>query len=169
MAGVTMLAAVCLLCAVAGLMYLAQKPFIVRVAGLEQFERAISRLVPLIGWQKLPLAEAWVRATAGQALLAGSAQWLQRRLARRDIDFATAFGEMVDQLWWVTQDDRLVLAEMGQVLGRSASAYQEEHLRRLADDVSRLLREARVTRQKDGRLYAALIGAIGAAVLILLL
>jgi len=155
--------------AILGLTRQAGFPYRQRVRVLEEWERALARLVPLIGWRHLPLKDACRLAVKGLPVI--GPYWLRMvaSLDDREVDFLTAFNTMVDHLPGLWADDRPVLQEVGRLLGQSAAIYQEALLARGLADVSRLLEEARQQSQSDGRVMPALVGAVGALLLILLL
>lgn len=152
-----------------GLSRLASYPYHLRVRSLEEWQRFLSHLVPLIGWRQVPLAQAMQNASQGQRLLEQDITEMAQTLASHDMDFATAFESMLCNLPGLWEEDVMVLRDLGRVLGASDTVYQEEHVLAVLRELQRLTQDARERRAKDGRVFPVLVGAFGAAVVILML
>lgn len=155
--------------ATVGLGRLAVTPYQLRVRTLEEWQRLLSHLDPLIEWRRMPLPQALLQASSGQRLLHPAVFNLTRMLERRDEPFDQSWQTMLDELPGLWEEDRRVLADLGRVLGRSDVRYQHDHLQASQRELERLMADAREGRAKDGRLLGALFSALGVMVIILLL
>lgn len=163
------LASALVLAAALGLGRLAARPYQLRVRTLEEWQRLVRHLVPLISWKRMPLAEALSEAARGQPLIRAAMAQFVRRLHDRDGEFASYWAELLKSLPGLWEEDRVCLLELGRVLGMSDAVYQEEHLTAAARELERLTGEARAVRAKDGRLVPVMVSAMGVMVVILML
>lgn len=148
--------------------YLA-RPYRFRISALEQWIRLLEQLVPAIGWKKLPLQEAFSEASRGYPLLTPVLRKLNQLLNSREMDFFAAFSGALREESWIWDEDRRILEELGRVLGRSSSVYQEDHIKGAISELQRVLQEARGRGLKQARLVESLTSAAGIALVILLL
>lgn len=152
-----------------GLARMAGRPYQIRVQTLEQWQRLVRHLMPLIEWRKVPLAQALRDASRGMVFLAPGMASLARRLEGHDGNFLAAWQEMLLGQPGLWEEDRASLADLGKVLGMSEASYQHDHLAAVHADLDRLADSARDRALKDGRLFPALVSALGVMVVILLL
>jgi stage III sporulation protein AB len=152
-----------------GLARRAQNPYTMRVAALDQWQKLIRHLLPLIGWQRIPLRAALAQASQGLSTLHRPMQSLAASLLSPDADFGAEWRRMLASIPGLWEEDRRALDDLGQTLGRSEAAHQEDQLNAALAEVGRLLNEARAQKGQDGRLMPALVAASGVLVVILLL
>lgn len=158
-----------ILLAVGWLAHRAPRPFRMRVQALQEWQRVLQRLMPLIDWQRRPLAEAFREAGQGATLIGQALEGLAQRLSEHDSQFEEALTEALQAMPWLWREDREALLALGRELGASSADYQAEHLRQAESELIRVLGTAREASRTDGRMLQAIIGAGGLALVILLL
>ena len=135
------------------------------IAGLEELEREL-------GWRQAPLPELLERAGQGSG---GRAAVFFRRCAQRasrleGCPFRMAWAqELEGASLRLTTPDRLLLDQLGSVLGRYDAASQVQALAEGAARLEEQRRAAQDSRQRLGRVYTALGLAGGALMMILLI
>lgn len=152
-----------------GLGRLAGKPYRTRLRTLEEWQRWLRHLEPLITWKQMPLKEALGQAAEGQPHLRPAVRRLAERLLSPDCDFAESWVTMLNEMPGLWEDDRNVLRDFGRVLGTVDLASERSELGAVGLEVSRLVGSARTMESHDGRLYPALIGALGVMVVLMML
>lgn len=169
MMGLKIVAALAVVGAALGLGRLAARPYRARVLTLEAFQRVMRRMEPLMVRHRLPLPSALIEASRAQPLLFPAMQSLVDGLGDPDASLASLWDHMLEGLLGLWEDDRAVLRDFGRVLGKTDAEAQRTELAAVMQDLSRLTLEARRHEAQDGRLYPALISAMGVMVVILLL
>ncbi len=169
MTGLKVVAALAVVGAALGLGRLAARPYRARVLTLEAFQRVMRRLQPLMVRNRLPLPSALVEAARAQPLLFSAIESLVATLGNPDADLARQWDQMLEGIPGLWEDDRAVLRDFGRILGRTDAEAQQAELAAVREELSRLTLEARRHEAQDGRLYPALISAMGVMVVILLL
>ncbi len=147
----------------------AARPYEVRVRTLEEWQRFLRQLMPLIEWKRMALAGAVTEAGRGLTYLEPAMGRLGERLRDRDTELRGAWDHMLLSLPGLWGEDQPVLSELGRVLGTSDADHQHNHLEAAVREVDRLLDDARRARSRDGRMLPAMVGAIGMMVVILML
>ena len=147
----------------------ASLPYEIRVRTLEEWQRFLRQLMPLIEWKRLALGAAVSEAGRGLTHLAPALGRLAVRLRDRDTQLRSAWDDMLASLPGVWEEDQPVLSELGRVLGTSDADHQHNHLAAAMREVDRLLNEARRAQSRDGRVIPALVSAVGMMVVILML
>lgn len=163
------LASALILAAALGLARRAALPYEVRVRTLEEWQRFLRHLMPLIEWKRMALAQAVSEAGRGLPHLQPAMERLGEELRDRDTELHTAWNGMLAGLPGLWGEDQPVLSELGRVLGTSDADHQHNHLEAAGREVGRLLEDARRARSKDGRMLPALVSAVGLMVVILML
>jgi len=79
-----------------------------------------------------------------------------------------AWTALLGSLFGLWDEDRVVLQDLGRTLGMTDSSYQHDHVTATLHELDRLLEDARHQWNHDGRLYPALLSALGVAVVILM-
>ena len=162
-------ASILVMMAVVGMARLAGRPYQLRVSTLEEWQRLLRHLVPLIEWRRVPLGVALREASHGLRYVHAPMSGLARALEKPDSDFRQAWAAVLEDQAGLWEDDRLALASLGETLGASDVSFQRDHLLAAQADLDRLVGEARLRLSKDGRLFPALISAAGVMVVILVL
>ncbi len=152
-----------------GVSRMASHPYQLRVSTLEEWQRLLRHLAPLIEWRRLPLGKALQEASRGLPHLQGAMVELSRELEKPDTNFREAWDALLRRQAGVWEDDRAALTALGQVLGASEASFQRDHLIAARADLERLMGEARVRLAKDGRLFPVMISAAGVMVVIMAL
>ncbi|NMP21161.1 stage III sporulation protein AB [Sulfobacillus harzensis] len=162
-------AALLVVVAAVGLGRLASRPFRMRVLTLEAFQRLARRLDPFIVIKQMPLASALPEASRGLGLIAPAVTQLVGNLGHPDADVGELWSAMLERVPGLWDEDRALLRDFGRVLGRTDALAQRSELQAVQAELSRLIEEARRKEAQDGRLYPALVGALGVMVVILML
>ncbi len=144
-------------------------PYRERVRTLEQWQRLLRHLLPLIQWKRVPLADALEDSVRGQDLLYQPMRRFVQTLSNRDIEFQAAWDAMLLDMPGLWEEDRGVLRDFGRALGKSDVAFQHDQVDAAAAELQRLSDEARRQRAQDGRLVPAMVSALGVLVVILML
>lgn len=152
-----------------GLARMAGGPYRDRVRTLEEWQRLVRHLEPLIVWKQMPLRQALLESARGQARIDPALRRWVAGLDNRDTDFNEAWSTLLTNMPGLWDEDRLVLKDFGRVLGMSDAESQRAELEAAAGELMRLVGEARRRNQQDGRLYPALVSALGIMVVILML
>lgn len=135
------------------------------IAGLEVVGREL-------GWQLAPLGELLERAARGSA---GRGAEFFRMCAR---ETACLAGRSFREIWVrsearsglrLAEEDRLILEQLGLVLGRYDADRQRQALSAAVGRLEEQYLQARQRRQRLGRVYGTLGAAAGALLVILLI
>lgn len=119
--------------------------------------------------KQVPLARALAEAARGQPLLAPAVAHLVGELGHPDAEPSSSWTRLLERVPGLWEEDRVLLSELGGVLGKSDATAQQAELQALDIELHRLVAEARRKEAQDGRLYPALVGALGLMVVILML
>lgn len=152
-----------------GLARLVGRPYHARVRTLDEWIRVIRHLEPLMAWRQWPLGRALVEASRGQSRIGPAVVRWHERLSNPDQSFAEAWSGLLQELPGLWDADRHVLEDLGRVLGASDIQSQRSELQATSLELTRLMGDARRQEAQDGRLYPALVGALGVMVVLMML
>lgn len=168
MISVRILAVSLVLIATIGMARMAGSPYRNRLQVLEEWQRLLRHLEPLMEWKLVPLGPALREAVRGQRILEPPILILIEDLQHPDAVLEDLWGTLLASLPELFEDDVIVLSDFGRSLGKSEPHDEKSQLQSVAHELERLISEARYQKSHDGRVFPALVTALGMAVVILM-
>lgn len=145
------------------------KPFGRRVVELKGWQTVLERMESDIRWQAHDLTDALAEATAGappgvrEAVAA-----FVRQASLTDARTADIWAAAIDEAGYLSQEDRLILIQLGPVLGRYSRVEQVTHLSFCRKRLEAAERIAVESRDRQGKAISTMVTLAGLAFAILL-